>query len=148
MFRILSIAVLTILLPLEIRAENVALVIGNASYSNVPRLDNPENDAKLVADSLLEQGFKVLRRDNLDRSEFYDALRDFRELADKAQIAIVYYAGHGIEIEGNNYLMPTDAVLEDERDASVEMMTPSDSAVTRNSRLSVASTSSEPAIGT
>ncbi|MCB1339929.1 MAG: caspase family protein [Pseudooceanicola sp.] len=110
-------------LPLDARADRVALVIGNAAYANVGRLDNPENDSRLVAAALAEQGFTVFRRDNLDRGAFFDTLRQFRQEADKAEIALVYYAGHGIEIDGQNYLMPTDAVLEEERDATLEMIT-------------------------
>lgn len=123
MFRILLIAIAAVILPLDVRAERVALVIGNGAYSDVAELDNPANDAKAVSAALEEQGFRVFRRDDLDRSAFYDALREFRDVADSAEIAMVYYAGHGIEIDGQNYLMPIDARLEDERDASVEMIT-------------------------
>lgn len=103
-------------------AKNVALVIGNAEYEAVEQLANPVNDATAVAQALESQGFEVLTRTNLGRVEMRQVLRDFRTLADSAETALVYYAGHGIEIAGRNYLMPVDAVLLDERDASLEMV--------------------------
>jgi len=103
-------------------AENVALIIGNSAYTAVATLDNPSNDSVAVAAALTQQGFDVMRTDDLDRNQMYDALRTFRNMADKAEFALVYYAGHGIEVGGKNFLVPVDAWLEDERDASVEMI--------------------------
>lgn len=103
-------------------ARGVALVIGNADYANVSVLDNPGNDAAAVASALERQGFEVLKRTDLNRVEMRNTLRDFRRLADGADVALVYYAGHGIEIGGVNYLVPVDARLEDERDAGLEMV--------------------------
>lgn len=103
-------------------ASKVALVIGNSDYISVAELDNPANDARDVSAALELQGFDVTVAKNLGRNEMRDALRRFRTLADNADVALVYYAGHGIEIEGANYLIPVDARLEDERDAPLEMI--------------------------
>jgi hypothetical protein len=103
-------------------AERVALVIGNSAYTSVASLDNPKNDSADVARALSKQGFDVIRADNLGRVAMRDTLREFRAMADRSEIALVYYAGHGIEIGGINYLVPVDARLEDERDAGLEMV--------------------------
>ncbi|TMV12684.1 caspase family protein [Arenibacterium halophilum] len=103
-------------------ATNAALVIGNSAYQSVSELPNPRRDAAAIADALTRQGFDVVRMDDLNRNDMYDALRAFRDKADEADIALIYYAGHGIEIEGRNYLVPVDAELVDERDAPVEMI--------------------------
>ncbi|TDE37405.1 caspase family protein [Antarcticimicrobium sediminis] len=121
MHRLFLIFILLILSS-GVRAERVALVIGNSAYSTVAPLDNPRNDSTAVAAALTRQGFTVMRGDNLGRVGMRDTLRQFRDMADRADIALVYYAGHGIEIGGVNYLVPVDARLEDERDAPLEMV--------------------------
>ncbi len=118
----LVIAVIVSLAPAVLRAQNVALVIGNSEYTAVPVLDNPRNDAVAVTEALRKQGFEVMQRLDLDRFEMRDALREFRTMADGAEVALVYYSGHGIEISGTNFLIPVDARLEDERDAGLEMV--------------------------
>ena len=120
--RPIALFLVILLFPTFALAEKVALVIGNARYTAVPELSNPENDSAAVAAALTEQGFQVTRADNLGRTGLYDALRGFREAAVKEDNAIVYYAGHGIEVAGDNYIVSVDARLEDERDASVEMV--------------------------
>jgi len=100
----------------------VALVIGNSEYTSVVPLDNPQNDSAAVSRALRAQGFEVITGDNLGRVEMRNTLRQFRSMADRSEIALVYYAGHGIEIGGINYLVPVDARLEDERDAGLEMI--------------------------
>jgi uncharacterized caspase-like protein len=93
--------------------KRVALVIGNSDYQNVARLRNPANDAAAITGALKSAGFDIVssRRD-LKTSEMRRALRDFSDQARDADVAVVYYAGHGIEVEGTNYLIPVDAVLE------------------------------------
>src|SRR5262245_15997887 len=97
--------------------KRVALVIGNSSYDKAARLFNPANDAVLIADTLNAAGFDSvdLRRD-LKIADMRRALRDFVDKAGDADVAVVYYAGHGIEVDGINYLIPVDAVLERDRD--------------------------------
>ena len=93
--------------------KRVALIIGNSSYDKVARLANPANDAALVADTLKSAGFDdvSLRRD-LKIADMRRALRDFVDKSRDADVAVIYYAGHGIEVDGVNYLVPVDAVLE------------------------------------
>lgn len=97
--------------------KRVALVIGNAGYDKVARLPNPVNDASLVAETLKTAGFDdvSLRRD-LKIADMRRALRDFVDKSRDADVAVIYYAGHGIEVDGANYLVPVDAVLERDTD--------------------------------
>ncbi|MVT68760.1 caspase family protein [Bradyrhizobium pachyrhizi] len=97
--------------------KRVALVVGNSNYQNAPLLPNPANDATAIAATLKGAGFDLVEsRLNLTSSDMRRALRDFADQARDADIAIVYYAGHGIEIDGTNYLIPTDARLERDTD--------------------------------
>lgn len=98
--------------------KRVALVIGNSAYQNVKRLANPVNDSGAISETFRSAGFDVvdLKRD-LNVSEMRRALRDFSNNVRGADIAIIYFAGHGIEIDGTNYLIPVDAVLERDIDA-------------------------------
>jgi hypothetical protein len=98
--------------------KRVALVIGNSAYQNVSRLTNPTNDSEAMSATLRSVGFDVvdLRRD-LKASEMRRALRDFSDSVRDADMAVIYYAGHGIEIDGSNYIIPVDAVLERDIDA-------------------------------
>ncbi|WP_338690098.1 MULTISPECIES: caspase family protein [unclassified Bradyrhizobium] len=95
----------------------MALVVGNSNYQNAPLLPNPANDAAAIAATLKGAGFDVVEsRLNLASSDMRRALRDFADQARDADVAVVYYAGHGIEIDGTNYLIPTDARLERDTD--------------------------------
>ncbi|SDD98265.1 caspase family protein [Ruegeria marina] len=120
--RTLVFAFLLSVLPTVLLAEKVALVIGNAAYEHVSPLANPTRDADAVSAALARQGFDVVIATDLTRSALYNTLRDFRDKADRADVAMVYYAGHGIEVGGQNYLIPVDARLSDERDADIEMI--------------------------
>jgi len=97
--------------------KRVALVLGNSAYRNVAPLANPVNDSARIASTLKDAGFDVVdsRRD-LPAAETRRALRDFADRARDADIAVVYYAGHGIEVDGANYLIPVDARLERDTD--------------------------------
>ncbi|TQF33387.1 caspase family protein [Bradyrhizobium sp. UNPA324] len=98
-------------------ANRVALVIGNSAYKNAALLANPANDAAIVEETLKKAGFDVVQtRTDLQAAEMRRALRDFADTARDADVAVVYYAGHGIELEGTNYLIPTDATLERDTD--------------------------------
>jgi uncharacterized caspase-like protein len=103
--------------------KRVALVIGNSNYEKVARLGNPTNDAGLMADTLKTAGFDDvdLRRD-LKIADMRRALRDFIEKSRDADVSLVYYAGHGIELDGTNYLIPVDAVLERDTDVYDEAL--------------------------
>jgi tetratricopeptide (TPR) repeat protein len=100
--------------------RRVALVIGNSAYRNVPSLNNPINDASLIARALKADGFDVTVADNLARDGLSNALQAFATKADDADWAVVYFAGHGIEMGGTNYLIPVDAKLATDRDVGFE----------------------------
>ncbi|MGX4769543.1 caspase family protein [Bradyrhizobium guangdongense] len=101
--------------------RRVALVIGNGAYKNVHALPNPPRDSKLIASVLKEVGFQtVISVSDLTRDKFFEALQSFAAEAEKADWAVVYYAGHGFEIGGVNYLVPVDAKLAVDRDAETQ----------------------------
>ena len=101
--------------------SRVALVIGNSAYSTVATLPNARRDADAVAASLKRVGFRtVIQHNDLARDRLIDTLRAFAAEADKADWAVVYFAGHGIEINGTNYLIPVDAKLSVDRDVQFE----------------------------
>ena len=97
-----------------IAEERVALVIGNAAYRRADPLDNPVNDARLVAQALRQAGFAVELREDLDRGALVDALRGFGARLHENAVAVLYYAGHGLQLRDRNYLIPTDADIRSE----------------------------------
>ncbi|MGB6400535.1 MAG: caspase family protein [Bradyrhizobium sp.] len=103
--------------------KRVALIIGNSAYQNVPPLSNPVNDGAMMAATLKGAGFDVVdSRHDLSAIETRRALRDFSDAAYDADIAVVYYAGHGMEVDGANYLIPIDAKLERDTDVFDEAL--------------------------
>ncbi|MGP9813589.1 caspase family protein [Rhodopseudomonas sp. NSM] len=101
-------------------ARRVAMVVGNSLYQSVPQLPNPSRDADAVARMFKDAGFDVTRVIDAGNLDFKRAIRKFETDADQADVAVVYYAGHGIEISGTNYLIPIDARLASDRDAEDE----------------------------
>jgi len=104
--------------------KRVALVVGNSAYENAVKLNNPANDATLMSDTLLSLGFSVVgggARLDLDKDGFDAALREFGQELIGADVALFYYAGHGAEIRGLNYLVPVDANPKEEADILGEM---------------------------
>jgi uncharacterized caspase-like protein len=98
--------------------KRVAFVVGNSNYQNVGALANPANDAAAITEMFKKAAFDVVEsRRDLKNAEMRRALRDFTEKARDADIAVIYYAGHGLEVDGTNYLVPVDAVLERDTDA-------------------------------
>jgi uncharacterized caspase-like protein len=87
-------------------------VIGNGAYANVRALPNPPNDARSIAKSLRDIGFAVSEGIDLDRAAMQKTTRYFLREAGRAQVAVVYYAGHGVQIDGRNYLAPVDLRLQ------------------------------------
>ena len=98
--------------------QRVALVIGNSSYKQAQALPNPVNDATAIAALLESAGFQVVLRRDVSINDMRRALREFSDATRNADVAVVYFGGHGIEIDGENYLIPIDAVLE--RDIDVD----------------------------
>lgn len=108
--------------PLAAAERRVALVIGNASYASVTPLKNPVNDANAVAQSLRELGFAVTLALNVDKAGFEQRVRDFANSLDGATAALFYYAGHGLQVDGRNYLLPVDAKVTNEADLPFELV--------------------------
>jgi uncharacterized caspase-like protein len=120
---LLALASLLALSGSVLASTRIALVIGNSNYEHVARLSNPANDARAVADTLRSGGFNVVESQNdLRIGAMRRTLRDFADKARTADIAVIYYAGHGIEVEGSNYLIPVDAVLERDTDVYDEAL--------------------------
>ena len=101
-------------------AQRVALVIGNASYAHAPALANPLNDAADIGAALGRLGFAVTRLDNADQAALRRGLQEFALAASALEIAVVFYAGHGIEVDQRNFLVPVDARLLSDRDVEFE----------------------------
>lgn len=98
----------------------VALVIGNSGYEFAPPLRNPVNDTADVAAALSRLGFAVTRHVDLDYRQMRLVLRDFADVAQDSEIALVYFAGHGIEVDKSNFLIPVDAELQSDLDVEFE----------------------------
>ncbi len=92
--------------------KRVALVIGNSAYRHAVALPNPKGDATLMAETLRTAGFTVIEGTDLDKAAMSALLDQFTEAAYDAEVALVYYAGHGLQVDGHNYLIPIDAQLE------------------------------------
>src|SRR6516225_9992834 len=104
--------------------RRVALIIGNSAYQNAPILPNPERDARAIADMFQKAGYDVVTPAfNLGNLDFKRTIRKFEDAATNADIAVIYYSGHGIESHGTNYLIPVDAKLASDRDADDEAIT-------------------------
>ena len=97
----------------------VALIIGNASYSTMP-LANPVNDARLMAETLRAVGFEVIARENASKRDMELAILSFGEKLKNAGAGVFYYAGHGLQVRGRNYLIPVEATIETESAVRVE----------------------------
>jgi hypothetical protein len=105
--------------------KRVALVIGNSAYVNVPRLTNPANDARLMADTLRKLGFTLVgggAQVDLSKSGFESALQQFSDALNGADVALFYYAGHGVQVRGSNYLVPVGANPTRESDVDLQML--------------------------
>ncbi len=102
--------------------QRVALVIGNSAYKDAP-LANPVNDARLMAETLRGLGFEVIERTDADQKEMKIAifeLGDRLEAAGKDAVGLFFYAGHGVQVNGENYLIPLDAQIEKQPHVTVE----------------------------
>lgn len=120
-FWLITLTALVLIAPTAAEARKVALVIGNSDYANTSRLANPVNDIKIIAASARQAGFDdVTIAADLSVNDFQKAMRDFRAKADGAEVAMVYFAGHGIEAQGKNWLIPTDAQLKSDLDLPYE----------------------------
>ena len=118
---VILITALLALVPAGARAEKrVALVIGNSAYRNAPALPNPRDDAAAMAGTLQKLGFSVQSGFDLDRTATEQMLRAFGETLGDADVALFYYAGHGLQVDTKNYIVPVDARLASENDLPFE----------------------------
>jgi hypothetical protein len=106
--------------------KRVALVIGNSTYRSAPALTNPKNDAADVGQSLRALGFETIVATDLDRTGMNDALDRFSRVVGGADIALVYYSGHGMQFAGRNYLLPIEATLSSLEDVNKFRLLPLD----------------------
>ena len=114
---LLAVALAIVLTSLPALAEKrVALVVGNSKYAEVTPLANPAKDASDIASALKGAGFEVILGIDLDKRGFDTKVRGFAELIEGADVAAFFYAGHGLQVAGRNYLVPVDARLANERD--------------------------------
>src|SRR4051794_38730824 len=102
--------------------KRIALVIGIGAYQSAPELPNPPRDARAVAQALRGAGFQVEEVIDPGNRSFATALRGFGIRAAQADVAVIFYAGHGMQVGGQNYLIPADAKLERERDLVYEAL--------------------------
>src|SRR5262245_10044130 len=115
----LSVAALLFSGESALAEKRVAFVVGNAAYKNVPMLPNPAMDAQTMARTLRNVGFDVVEGINLTRDKMAEKLLDFGRKTEGADVAVFYYAGHGIAVNGTNYLLPVDADLKSEMDVKL-----------------------------
>ena len=118
MHRLLAIAalVLSFGIPSAEAAKRVALVIGNDSYKSLPDLNNARTDARGMAAKLKELGWSVILKQDASRRDVSRSLADFEGRLKDAEVGLVFYAGHGIQKDGANYLVPSNAQIEVEED--------------------------------
>jgi hypothetical protein len=120
--RVVAIALTIALLagPALAAPDRVALVVGNSAYKNAAMLPNPSNDAAAVAAALRKIGFDVIEGRDLPKRAMEEKIIEFSRKLDHASLALFFYAGHGLQISGHNYLLPIDAALERPGDLSFE----------------------------
>jgi uncharacterized caspase-like protein len=115
-------AVLGIACAAQAAEKRVALVVGNSGYEHIAKLKNPRNDAEDLTAKLQSLGFEVFGGADLDRRNLVTALIKFGRAAEKADVAMFYYAGHGVQVGGQNYLVPTDAMVEFEAEIDISLV--------------------------
>ena len=103
-----------------ITEKRLALVFGNSDYANGTSLKNPKNDADLMEATLKDLGFTVMKQINAGKDAMENAIRDFSRRLPEYNVALFYYAGHGVQVDGVNYLIPIDAKLENKVDVAFE----------------------------
>lgn len=106
--------------PAFAQERRVALVIGNGRYEHTPPLSNPQNDARAVGDALRRLGFDVVVGLDLSRERTGAVFRELAARLEGAEVGLLYYAGHGLQVDGRNYLVPVDARLEQSSDLHFE----------------------------
>jgi uncharacterized caspase-like protein len=103
-------------------AKRVALIIGNSAYQHTSKLTNPKNDATDIAAVLKKHGFQVIEGFDLDKAGFDRKVRDFAAALKGSEAGVFFYAGHGMQVAGQNYLLPIDAKAEEAEALEFEMV--------------------------
>jgi hypothetical protein len=106
----------------QVDVGRVALVVGNSAYLHHDPLSNPVNDAERIAEVLRELGFEVIHAPNVTKTEFTHSIENFGARIGVSDVALFYYAGHGLQIKGNNYLIPVDARITDTEEVEREAL--------------------------
>ena len=114
-----AVSLLSGMSPAALADKRVALVVGNSAYQSTTPLANPLNDARDMGAALKSVGFEVVEALDADRRKLDGALRAFTDKLAGADVALFFYAGHGLQVGAQNYLVPVDAKLERERDSSL-----------------------------
>lgn len=120
--RVIATSLLIVQAATTLAAERVALVIGNSDYRHVPELINPGNDADDLAAKLRALEFEVIEARDLDQTNMRQKVGEFAAALQGAEVGLFFYAGHGLQISGNNYLVPIDAELTGEADVYVQLL--------------------------
>ena len=121
-----ALAFMSLVLSQNVIAARYALVVGNATYESAP-LTNPINDANAISSSLSNLGFDVTKVTNASRRDLYRAVQSFRQKLGRDDIALFYYSGHGVEVKGNNYLLPVNnSVIRTQEDVPIEALAAND----------------------
>ncbi|WP_280800179.1 caspase family protein [Mesorhizobium sp. LNHC229A00] len=128
--------------------RRVALVIGNGTYAEAGTLANPVNDALDIADNLRTIGFEVIEGNDLGKREVERSIGEFSDALEGAGVGLFYYAGHGLQVEGRNYIVPVDARLDVPVSCSSKRCRSTKSSTSWNSRPRSAWCSSTPAATT
>lgn len=102
--------------------QRVALVVGNSDYQHTTKLKNPRNDAEAMSARLRQLGFEIIGGVDLDRRALVTELIKFGRAAEKADVALFFYAGHGLQVNGQNYLVPVDALVEFEAEIDISLV--------------------------
>ena len=110
------VAVFLMVLGPATAGTRLALVLGNSRYQNVPQLENPANDAQDLAQALRGLGFDVIEQRDASRDAMAKAVHDFSDRLPGAEVALFFYAGHGLQMNGENYLVPVDAKIQNAAD--------------------------------
>ncbi|MFN0114280.1 MAG: caspase family protein [Paracoccaceae bacterium] len=116
MLKALALAFAVLLAPAALASDRVALIIGMADYTFIPKLRNTVNDARGMSEKLTGIGFDVTTLIDAPRAKLIEALKDFAFRSETADLALIYYAGHGVEVQGQNFLLPVDANIRSNQD--------------------------------
>ena len=123
MTRVFLILLMSMLLPATGHAQKrAALVVGNSAYQQTSKLANPKNDATDMAGALKKLGFHVIEGFDLDKAAFDRKVRDFAAALQGAEAGLFFFAGHGLQVAGQNYLVPIDAELSSDVALEFEMV--------------------------